>query len=170
MEIRDHLQDDEFVDALMGEWKPEVQEHLEHCPSCQAKHRGPLDVLKGFAEWARQSTDRPETFWQRQAAEITAQLHAPSSGRISTGFQPAWAAIAVVILLGVLLLLGPSQKPSSENAHAASNHELLVNVEQTVESDLPIALEPAALLAEEIERNSRPAVRTRTVKETHYAN
>jgi hypothetical protein len=170
MEIREHLNGDDFTRALLGESDRRLTEHFEQCPSCLARYKRESQGFSDFGKLAREASTRSEAFWTRQAARIAEQAHSSESGQFAVRFQPAWVAIAVVILLGFLLLLGPSKPSEPQYAQSSDDYELLVDVEHTVHSALPAALAPAALLAEEIERNSRPAARSHTYKENPYAN
>jgi hypothetical protein len=111
--------------------------------------RQTLDALPG---WARAASDHPNAFWERQQAEIRKRI-AGAPQRSSLQTVTAWASAFAMVLLAILLLSNsPAPRPSV--AQNDPDQELLVAVEETVQSGVPQALEPAAMLAEEI--NSQP--------------
>jgi hypothetical protein len=111
-------------------------------------------TLDALPEWSRAATEYPDAFWERQQAEIKKRIDALQQ-RSSMRTATAWAsAFAVVLLATFLLRSSPSPRPSS--AQSDPDQELLVAVEQSVQRGIPLALEPAALLADEINSGSRP--------------
>ena len=60
-----------------------------------------------------------------------------------------WAAVATMIAIAILML---HRAPTAEirQARVDPDHELLIEIERAVQSDGPEALEPAALLAQEM--------------------
>ena len=91
------------------------------------------------------AAERPEVFWQRQRAEIRARLDAPAA------LPPplAWASAAVLLALAVLLSL-PAKTPVAATAPPDPDRQLLLEVQQTLDRDVPDALAPASLLTEEM--------------------
>ena len=110
--------------------------------------QGLQQTLRALPEWARASSEHPAAFWERQQAEIRKRMAAMPE---PSPWQPlrAWAGAFAVVFLAVLLLLNRPQ-PRPSRAESDPDQELLVAVEQTVQSGVPQALEPAAMLAEEI--------------------
>jgi hypothetical protein len=108
-------------------------------------------TLGALPELAHAATAHPDEFWERQQAEIRKRITTmpePSSGRALT----AWAGALAMVLLAILLMHGnPAPRPSE--AQSDPDQDLLVAVEQTMQSGLPHALEPAAMLADEINGN-----------------
>jgi hypothetical protein len=109
-------------------------------------------TLEALPEWARTAADRPDAFWERQQAEIRKRI-AGAPQRSSTQTVTAWAGAFAMVLLAVFLL-SDSPAPRPSRTQNDPDQALLVAVEQTVQSGVPLALEPAAMLAEEI--NSYP--------------
>ena len=91
------------------------------------------------------AAERPEVFWQRQRAEVLARLDAPAA----TLPPLAWASAAALLLLAVLLSL-PGQPPVVATAPPDPDHQLLLDVQQTLDREVPDALAPAALLTQEM--------------------
>jgi hypothetical protein len=120
-------------------------------------------TLEALPEWARTAGVRPDAFWERQRAEIRQRI-ARVPRRSSAQTVTAWAGALATVLLAIFLLSdSPAPRPSS--AQNDPDQELLVAVEQTVESGVPNALEPAAMLAEEISRSQPIPTSDRVSKE-----
>lgn len=110
-------------------------------------------TLEALPEWAHAATGHPDAFWERQQLEIRRRIAAVPE-RSSTRIVTAWAgAFAVVLLATFLLNSGSAPRPS--RAQSDPDQELLVAVEKMVDSGVPQALEPAAMLADEINRSSQ---------------
>ena len=108
-------------------------------------------TLGGLPELAHAATEHPDEFWERQQAEIRqriAAMPAPSSGRAAT----AWAGALAMVLLALFLLHG-NPAPRASGMQSDPDQDLLVAVEQSLQSGVPQALEPAAMLADEISSN-----------------
>ncbi|HKN36889.1 MAG TPA: hypothetical protein VJX16_26900 [Terriglobales bacterium] len=92
------------------------------------------------------ASERPEIFWYRQQAAIRSRIAMEKTSK-----QPLWGSLiatSALILLTVLLL-----RPSTVNPVASmqtdSDDELLLAVEQAVQTHVPDALAPASLLSED---------------------
>ena len=147
MQLTRHLSNEELGEVIFAS----DQRHLQRT----------LDALQ---EWSRAATEHPDAFWERQQADIKKRIDAVQQ-RSSMRTATAWAsAFAVVLLATFLLRSSPAPRPSS--AQSDPDQELLVAVEQSVQTGIPRALEPAALLADEINNGSRPIPTShRTYKE-----
>ena len=88
---------------------------------------------------------RPEVFWQRQRAEIRARLDAPAV----TPPPLAWASAVALLLMAVLLSL-PGEPPLAVAPQPDPDSQLLLDVQQTLDRDVPDALAPASLLTQEM--------------------
>jgi hypothetical protein len=111
-------------------------------------------TLDGLPECARAATERPDVFWDEQQERIRKRIAAVSM-RTSKRTVIARAGAFGVILLATLLLYNhPERRPS--RVQNDPDQELLVAVEQTVQNGIPRALEPAAMLADEIDNGSQP--------------
>jgi hypothetical protein len=108
-------------------------------------------TLDRLPELAHAATDHADEFWERQQAEIRkriATVPAPSSTRAVT----VWAGALAMVLLALFLLHG-NPAPRASGTQSDPDQDLLVAVEQSVQSGVPQALEPAAMLADEISSN-----------------
>jgi hypothetical protein len=106
-------------------------------------------VLEALAQWAREGAERQPNFWERQRAEILSRVAAreDTAPRVP---RLAWSiAVAVLVIASFMLNSGPRVKPAIPT-QMDSDAQLLVEVEQAMQTGGPSALEPAAMLAEEI--------------------
>lgn len=146
MEIRAHLNEEELIEALGNPGRGLVA-HLDSCDSCRrevGRFRRALDA--GLLEAAP-----PEDFWQRQRTAIRERIAVAGEARSRRAPRLAWAALAATIALGTLWM-NDSEKPvrQPQSQIQVDDQELMIAVEHAVQSDVPEALEPASLLAEEI--------------------
>jgi hypothetical protein len=136
MEIIRHLSNEELTDIVLE--------------SDQQALRQTLDALP---VWARTATDRAEGFWQLQRnliwSRIAARERQPKDRTVRRSLTLACSALAAMVLLAGLLLNRAAVVPP-HTSHVDPDHELLLAVERAVHNDGPAALDPAALLAEEM--------------------
>jgi hypothetical protein len=177
MEIRGHLRDDEVTLALLdsplssgfGAKDPRFTDHLEACAICRAEQERLAARFAGFGAWARADAERPENFWEMQHAHIAARVVPAAKTARVLWFGFALAGVAAVIVLAFAIFGARPYPP--QVATTVDDHYLLVDVEHSINNELPAALEPAALLANEMNRNASPSTQIRkAVKENHYAN
>jgi hypothetical protein len=153
MQLTRDLSNEELIEMIFGG----DQQHLRQ-------------TLGALPEWAHAATEHPAAFWERQQVEIRKRIAAVPE-HSSTRTVTAWAGAFAVILLAIFFLnSGPALRPS--RTQIDPDQELLVAVEQTVQSGLPQALEPAALLADEISSSSSQPIPTshRVYKENSHEN
>lgn len=106
-------------------------------------------ALQEFRASALAATRRPESFW---AAQCRAVLDRVGPRRTcSRKFALAWVvAAALVVIVAGVLLRQPQSLPAPDFA-AGYDQDLLIDVEQMIDFEEPLALDPAMLIAEEIE-------------------
>jgi anti-sigma factor RsiW len=161
MEITPHLSEAELAEFISDPTRG-LGTHLAHCDSCLhevARMRETISGLRGLSS-------EPDEFWIRQRAEIRTSIAAAPS-------QPAWrlpwlgwaGAVSVAVLVGVLFN-GGNAPPPAPVATVDPDHELLMAVEHVMQSSGPEALEPAAYLVREINRNAR----VRANSQNHHSN
>jgi hypothetical protein len=135
MEIIRHLSHEELIDLVI-----------------QSDQQALRPTLEALPEWARTSSERPEEFWQRQRDVIWSRISSVDRHPNRMVRRPlvlACSVVAVMIMLAGLMLNRASYVPPPK-AQVDPDHELLMAVERAVHNDGPAALDPAALLAEEM--------------------
>jgi len=106
--------------------------------------------LHDFEQWARDATERSDEFWQHQLAAIRSRMPVQSAGMFGGSMQ-AWAILAALVIVAIsLLTVAPAPAPAPAAAQVDVDHELLLAVERDMRSEVPTALQPATLLAQEI--------------------
>jgi hypothetical protein len=160
-----HLSDKDLLEVLVD--RPSgFDAHLATCSSCHAERermRRVVGELPGLTNIVAQNTD---AFWEHQRTAIWARIDSVEHRKFPV---LAWASAAAVLVTATLLFsIAPTVPPQVQ---ADSDHELMVQLERTLQSEVPVALEPAALLAREITENSQlnspPPVRK---KESNHEN
>ncbi len=129
------------------------QDELEHDATLQA-------ALKEFRASALAAADRPDAFWEAQRNAVLSEVKKP---RIGISWRPAaWATAAVVVaVVAGIWLDGPRAAPVPDFA-AGFDQDLLSEVDRLTRSEMPSALEPAMLIAGEIEAGIRRTTPDRT--------
>jgi hypothetical protein len=126
----------------------------------------PDNVFGKLALLARESTEQPAYFWQRQQAAIRSRIAVKEASRQPwTGLM--WIAGLALLLIASLATVNRSVPPVAQNV-TDPDQELLLTVEETVHSGVPEALAPAALLAEEM--SDAESESSRKTKERSNAN
>jgi hypothetical protein len=133
-------------------------ESKDHNPDAWERPPGDGDalepVLRDLAMRMQETGDRAPEFWERQRTAILSRLPAPGTNRPSNPIA-AWAmAAAILLIAGSMFRTGPRVAPAPEQAQGESDRELLLKVESAMQNGGPAALEPAALLAEEVSEHS----------------
>ena len=150
MQLICHLKDEELTDLLLEGEELEVRRLFAAAPQS-----------------LRSATERPNWFWQRQVSAVLGRVAASQRMLFHPGV--AWAsALALLLLAFSLLMKSPAPRPVQ--AQNDSDQELLVAVEQAVETDGPESLEPAALLADEISNAQTTPKNRQVVKENQREN
>ena len=157
MEIIRHLSNQELTDFTI-----------------QSDQRRLKPTLEALPEWARIASERHEEFWQKQRGLVWSRISSSESAS-ANGFARsspvlAWSVVAALVLLAGLMLDRASFVPPPHAAQVDPDHELLVAVERAVHNDGPAALEPAALLAEEMVQDIPTAHTPIRKKESSHEN
>lgn len=121
------------------------------------------DLVQGLPESVRLASEQTETFWERQLLSIHQQI-ATLPERRTTSVRLVWAAGFALILIASFLLKTGSRVPIQPSA-PPSDRELLVQVEQALDGDVPQALQAASLIANEIDQSAQPRPNSVSSKE-----
>jgi hypothetical protein len=146
-----HLSDEQWAAAVLNQSDESAAQHLAECAACRVEVTAFAAAAGAAQLQGRQVMERPESFWRRQREGINA--------RLATGdFAHPWrrwmwvTATVTLILLATTVLSRKSAPPAPTAAEADPDDALLLSVQQSIQSDLPQALRPAALLTQEIDR------------------
>ena len=111
-------------------------------------------ALRAWRDSAHAEQDRPDWFWARQRSRIQSRMAKPDrrlSPRLALASLAATAAIAISLLVpGHVEHQQPKQSPVATNQDEMSDHDLMLQLQSTMQSDVPEALQPAGSLAQEM--------------------
>jgi len=149
--MKQHLSDEELSELLLA--PPASNAHLATCASCRTEQDRMRRILGELPSLARVVAHNTDTFWEKQRTAILADIVAPQS-RKQFPILVWTLGVAVLVVAGLLLSTAPAPAPT--RAETDPDHELMIQLERTLQSAVPQALEPAALLAREITQNAQP--------------
>jgi len=152
MQLIRHLNNEELTDLLLEDDQRELQQRLAALP-----------------EQLRSTTEQPEWFWQRQQAAIHRRM-AATRRAVWPLLTASAGALALLVLALTLPHSGSRPTPPVPQAQTDPDQELMIAVEQAVHTEVPYALEPAALLANEIGKSQATVTPVRFSKENKHAN
>jgi hypothetical protein len=148
--MKEHLEDEQVVAAVLCESDRSTLVHAMECPGCREDLRTLHQAIDTWKEdVGRATASRSEGFWLRQRQLITAGHKGRQ--RMRAWKRLAWAtAVAMLILLAVSL--HRPQPPRPPAPAPIDDNALLMNVQASVSSDVPEALQPVDLLTQDMER------------------
>jgi predicted anti-sigma-YlaC factor YlaD len=144
-----HLSDEQWAAAVLDESGEAVANHLRECAACREEVSSFTDAIGGARARIRKAAEQPESFWREQREGITTRL----ADRVF--HQPwmrfVWVTATVTLVLLATTLLSRHAAPPLPKTQADPDDALMLSVQKSIRSDLPQALEPAALLAQEVD-------------------
>lgn len=146
--MRDHLSDEQLIARIEGGNDTRAALHLECCVVCRTEEESVRAAMGQLAAQAHAAAERPVGFWYAQERAIHNRL----AGR-ETAQRLAWAVALVTVALVATLALEPRQ-PMPAVPASDPDQTLLVEVQQLVRRPVPRALEPATLLAQEVDQSA----------------
>ena len=132
-------------------------------------------ALDGWRESAAERAERPDWFWNRQHSRVMSEIDARRTTSVP---KLAWAGIAATVAVAAsLMLTGPGKKQVQPHLQTEarpqvqiSDHDLMLAVERTLNAGTPSSLEPASLLADEMNQALVSQTASRKTKESKYEN
>lgn len=148
-----HLTDEEVTSALVDSPDDALPAHVASCTTCREELTRLRRGLQALREETRAASEKPEVSWIRQRVAIAGKR----LRQRSVSPRLAWAAgLALVAGLGSLYVT--REQPAGRIvALADPDHQLLMDVERAIRRDLPLALEPAALITRDLDRATEAA-------------
>jgi len=149
-----HLSDKQLTEVLTGVASAELTTHLAECETCRKEVDDMNTALKGYAVAVQPHPADPH-FWLRQRNTIMAAVAQPH--RRPGPLRWAWAPAALIIC-AALLLAGNPDHPQEGPARTAQpqavidDEALLMEIQSDLQTGMPDALVPAALIANERSR------------------
>lgn len=159
-----------LVEQALVSFDLAAEHHISNCAACQAERELVEDSLRQFGAANRELAQRPEAFWERQAAQIRGACR-PSrkQSRMTAALVPS-VVVLLLVAFGILQR-DPATSPATVTQPAAQvdqDHELLLAVEQVMQTDTPVALEPATLVVDQ--RNSSVPLSLRPERKEAHTN
>jgi hypothetical protein len=158
-----HLTDEQMSAALLADSALLVDDdaslatHLSSCGDCRNDLQRMRAVLGGVRAQSLAIAERPQGFWRKQRAAIASRI---SAGHELETRPLAWvASFAVIALVAAFLTQSApsiqiqSKRPAeSIGTYSPSDpdHDLLLDIQRSVRREVPRALEPASLIAQEL--------------------
>ena len=132
-------------------------------------------ALDGWRDSAAERAERPDWFFARQHARVMSGINARRSAGVP---RLAWAGIAATVAVAASLMFpAPSQKQvepqlqiQARQEVQISDHDLMLAVERTLNAGTPSSLEPASLLADEMNQALVTQTGSKKIKESKYEN
>lgn len=168
MEIDGHLNETELTEFVLNSTAV-LGSHAEHCDQCLDEVTRLRQLVKGLRGSGKEEEE--EAFWTEQQQAIRTRIAWQNERTFSKARPLAWAmATATIAIASVLILGGQAPIPQpAPHARVDPDHELLIEVERTLQTGGPEALEPAALLAREIGQQATANATSRhNTKETTH--
>lgn len=160
-----HLDDEQFAAVLEGAASETVAAHVAKCVACREEIARVSGAARRLAAWSRTAAVQPAGFWYAQRQGIAVQ----AAGRREPSRLPVWsAALAGVVLAALLLAQMPAPDAQTLRAHAAQGNgaepavidpddALLAEIEASLRLPVPRPLQPALLVAQELNRAAEQA-------------
>ena len=140
--MNNHLSEDQITEWTLGARDDFVSRHLETCRACSVAVEELRSAISCFRDSIHATAQRDNSFWRDQQLAIRE--------RVSDWYPLHWAwvaAMAMVLIAAIFLTrtANPPQNKATEDADKA----LLQEVQGDLVREVPEALAPAVLIAEE---------------------
>jgi anti-sigma factor RsiW len=142
--MNNHLTEDQIAEWMLGAKDAWVTRHLETCDACSAEAEGLRGTISSFRDSIHAAAQRDASYWRKQQLAITER----ASARDWYPLHWAWAVAMVMVLITAIFLTRPPS-PSQNNATEDADKVLLQEVQGDLAREVPEALAPAGLIAEE---------------------
>ena len=142
--MNNHLSEDQVTEWMLGTRDDFVSRHLAACHACSVEAEELRSTISSFRDSLHAAAQRDQSFWRSQQLAIRQEVSA-------RGWYPlhwAWVAAMVMVLITAIFLTrvpNPPQNIATEDADRA----LLQEVQGDLGREVPQALAPAVLIAEE---------------------
>ena len=142
--VNNHLSEDQFADWALGASDEHVLRHLEDCAVCSREAEELRSALAGFRDAVHTTARRDPSFWKSQQLAVSESLSTQDWYPLHWG----WVVAMVAVLITAILLARAPNVPKNYPSEDADN-ALLQAVQGDLNRDVPQALAPAVLIAEE---------------------
>ena len=140
--MNNHLSEDQITEWVLGGSDEFALRHLETCPACSREAEELRRAISSFRDSIHAAAQRDLSFWRNQQLAFRERV---------TGWYPlhwAWAVAMVMVLITAILLMRTPNSPRN-NASEDADNALLQEVQGDLAREVPEALAPAVLIAQE---------------------
>jgi hypothetical protein len=142
--VSNHLSEDQIAEWVLGTRDKYILRHLETCAACSREGEELRSTLAGFRDAVHATAGRDLSFWKNQQVAVRERLSAQDWYPLHW----AWVWVMVVVLITAILLMRAPNVPRNYPGEDADN-ALLEAVQGDLSREVPQALAPAVLIAEE---------------------
>jgi hypothetical protein len=143
--VNSHLNEDQITEWVLGASDGLVLRHLETCHACAVEAEGLRNTLSSFRDAVHAAAQREQSFGQNQQLAFRGRV---SARGWYAALRWAWAVAMVVVLITAIFLTRRPNTPQNCASEDADN-ALLQEVQGDLGREVPQALAPAVLIAEE---------------------
>ena len=142
--MNSHLSEDQITEWVVGAGDESILRHLESCQACSAEAEELRSTLSSFRDAIHATAQREQALWRNQHLAFRERV----SAREWYPLHWAWVVAMVVVLIMAIFLTRTPTPPKNYATDDADN-ALLQAVQGDLSRDVPQALAPAVLIAEE---------------------
>jgi len=142
--VNSHLSDDQITEWVLGTNDEFVHRHLETCHVCSAEAEELRSAISSFHDAVHAAAERDESFWRNQQLAFRERV----SAKDWYPMHWAWLVAMVMVLIMAIFLTRTPNAPQNYSSEDADN-ALLKAVQGDLSREVPQALAPALLIAQE---------------------
>jgi hypothetical protein len=142
--VNNHLSEDQITEWVLGARDEYARGHLETCRACSVEAEELGRTVSCFRDSIYAIAQRDDNFWREQQLAIRERV----SAKRWYPLHWAWAAAMVMVLIAAIFLMRTPNPPQNQPTEDADK-VLLQEVQGDLAREVPEALAPAVLIAEE---------------------
>jgi anti-sigma factor RsiW len=139
-----HLSEDQITEWVLGARDELVLRHLETCHACSAEAQQLRSSISGFRDAIHAAAQGDQSFWRHQQLAFRERV----SAKDWYPLHWAWLVAMVMVLISAVFLTRTPNAPQNHSSEDADN-ALLKAVQGDLGREVPQALAPAVLIAQE---------------------
>lgn len=142
--MNSHLSEDQITEWVLGTSDELVLRHLGACHACSVEAEELRSTISSFRDAIHTAAQRDQSFWRNQQLAFRERV----SARDWYPLHWAWLVAMVMVLIAAILLTRTPNPPQNYLSEDADN-ALLKAVQGDLSREVPQALAPAVLIAQE---------------------
>jgi len=142
--VNNHLSEDQITEWALGTCDEFVLRHLQMCRGCSLQAEELRSALSGFRDALQAAAQRDQSFWKNQQVAFREWV----STKDWYPMHWAWLVAMVMVLITAIFLTRTPNTPRNYPSDDADS-ALLNAVQGDLSREVPQALAPAVLIAEE---------------------